>query len=120
MSKADHERAESEKQARQRLRLRGLDAVVARPWRPAPLPPSDVEFLEFAAWRGNELDHDDLRAALTLLPAAHAELDALEAGLLFSARSAGITWVEIAEAIGLRSAQAAHQRAGRRGARGLS
>ncbi|MEV4744628.1 DNA-binding protein [Streptomyces sp. NPDC049555] len=59
------------------------------------------------------VDTTDLLAALTLLPRARAELDALEAGLMFLAREAGMTWAEIAFGLGLRSAQAAQQRCGR-------
>lgn len=57
-----------------------------------------------------ETDTTDLLAALTLLPRAQADLEALEAGLLFLARERGMTWAEIAFGLGLRSAQAAQQR----------
>ncbi len=57
------------------------------------------------------------RAALRLLPAAREELDQLETGLLLAARATGMTWTEMADALGLGSAQACQQRAGRLAAR---
>jgi hypothetical protein len=57
-----------------------------------------------------EVDHADLVAALTLIPKARAEMDALEASLLMMARGRGMTWQEIAFGLGLGSAQAARQR----------
>jgi hypothetical protein len=51
-------------------------------------------------------DLSDLRA----IPAARARLDAEELSLIDAARRAGATWVEIAEALGLTSRQAAEQR----------
>jgi len=47
---------------------------------------------------------------LRLLASARAELDQVEAGLLFAARAAGMTWPQIADALALGSAQAAQQR----------
>lgn len=64
------------------------------------------------------MDRADLVAAMTLLPVVRAEVDELEASLLFLARSEGMTWAQIAFAMGLRSAQAAQQRAERLGGRG--
>ncbi len=49
-------------------------------------------------------------AALTLLPAARAEVDQVEAALLFTARTQGMSWPRISRAMGLGSAQAAQQR----------
>jgi hypothetical protein len=57
-----------------------------------------------------EVDHADLTAALSLVPLARGELDALEAGLLQMARGRGMTWQEIAFGLGLGTAQAARQR----------
>lgn len=54
-------------------------------------------------------DTEALLSALTLLPAARAEVEGLEAGLLFAARSAGLTWAQIADAMGFRSPQACQQ-----------
>ena len=51
-------------------------------------------------------DLTDLRA----IPAARRDLDAAELELIDSARREGATWVEIAEALGLASRQAAEQR----------
>jgi hypothetical protein len=49
-------------------------------------------------------------AALQLLPAARAEIDQLETGLLFAARGLGLTWAQMATALGLKSPQACQQR----------
>lgn len=105
----DHARAERERLAQRRLTELAADAVAPRPWRPAPVPPSAVDLAQFAVWRSDELDPDDLLHALTLLPAARAEVEGLEAGLLFTARSAGLTWAQIARAMGFRSPQACQQ-----------
>jgi hypothetical protein len=113
----DQERAEQEREARERLLDAGAKDVAARPWRPAPIPLSAVDFTQFAAWRAAELSEEDLLAALTLLPAARAEVDEVEAGLLFMARSSGLTWAEIADAMGFSSPQACQQRFNRLAAR---
>ncbi len=81
----------------------------ARPWRPASVPPAAVDLLQFALWRSADLQPEDLLRALTLVPAARAEVDGLEAGLLFTARGAGLTWARIASAMGFRSPQACQQ-----------
>ncbi|WP_344237586.1 hypothetical protein [Kribbella hippodromi] len=96
---------------------RGAGEVAARPWRPAPVPLSAVDFVQFALWRAGELGAEDLLAALTLLPAARAEVEELEAGLFFVARSSGLTWAEIADAMGFSSPQACQQRFNRLTAR---
>ena len=101
----------------------GAGALEPRPWRPAPAPPSAVDLAHFALWNtgqaagadpaGVHVDHgrDDatLLSGLALLPAARAEVEGLEAGLLFTARSRGLTWAQIAEAMGFRSPQACQQ-----------
>lgn len=56
------------------------------------------------------VDQADLMAALTLIPHVRAEVDALEVGLLQTARGRGMTWQAIAFGLGLGSAQAARQR----------
>ena len=56
------------------------------------------------------VDAEDLAAALTLMPHVRAELDETELGLLMMSRGHGLTWMQIAEAQGLGSAQAAQQR----------
>lgn len=106
---ADHIQAEREREAQARLTELAGDAITARPWRPAPVPPSAVDLVHFAVWRSADLHADDLLRAMTLLPAARAEVEGLEAGLLFTARTAGLTWTEIAAAMGYRSPQACQQ-----------
>ena len=106
---ADQTQAERERRAQTRLTERAADAIAPRPWRPAAVPPSAVDLAQFALWRSSELDPDDFLDALTLLPAARAEVEGLEAGLLFTARSAGLTWAQIAQAMGFRSPQACQQ-----------
>jgi hypothetical protein len=85
------------------------------PWLATGQPHDAVTLMRQALWRANT-DRDslevpaDLHAALALLSAGRSELDQLEAGLLFVARAEGLSWVQIAEALGLRTAQAAQQR----------
>lgn len=105
----DHAQARREEEARDRLLALGAGALDARPWRPAPVPPSAVDLAQFALWRAADLDPGDLRAALALLAAARAEVDGLESGLLFVARGAGLTWADIADAMGFNSPQACQQ-----------
>jgi hypothetical protein len=71
--------------------------------------------VRLAAWRAtNEnVDPDVLTAGLALIGAARGELDQVEAALLFAARAAGLTFHEIAAALGLGSGQAAQQRMSR-------
>jgi hypothetical protein len=71
-----------------------------------------VDLVHLALWRARRgaADDADLLAALRLLPAARGELDQLEAALLFAARSAGLSWRRVSEAMGLASPQAAQQR----------
>lgn len=56
------------------------------------------------------MDAVDVWAGLTLLSAAREEMDALESALVFLARAERLTWQQIAQSLGLRSAQAAQQR----------
>lgn len=114
----DQAQASREEAARNRLLVRGADSLGLRPWRPAPVPPSAVDLAHFALWRSVEGSPDDIRDGLSLLPAARAEVDGLETGLLFAARSAGLTWTEIADAMGFRSPQACQQHFQRLTARG--
>lgn len=118
----DRDDAERERLATKRLLALGADALAGRPWRPAPIPPSAVDLAHFALSRCADLAPEnlsaaDIAAALTLLPAARAEVDALETGVLFAARSAGMTWTQIAEAMGFNSPQACQQHFGRLAAR---
>ena len=57
-----------------------------------------------------EVDRTDITAALTLLPRAREEAEALEAGLIQMARGRGMTWQDIAFGLGLGTPQAARQR----------
>ncbi|WP_136517341.1 MULTISPECIES: DNA-binding protein [Cellulomonas] len=106
---ADQARARREDEARDRLLRQGADDLPPRPWRPAPVPPSATDLAHFALWRSPDLPAPDLLGALALLPAARAEMDGLEAGLLFVARGAGLTWAQIADAMGFNSPQACQQ-----------
>jgi hypothetical protein len=104
-----------EREARERLTARGGEELPRLPWLADGQPHDAYTLIRQALWRANtdrdalELP-DDLLSAITLLAAARAELDQLEAGLLFVARAEGLTWAEVARPLGLRTAQAAHQR----------
>lgn len=106
---ADQLQARREQDARRRLLNLGADALDARPWRPPPAPPSAVDLVQFAVWRYADLGPEDILSALTLLPAARAEVEGLESALLFTARSAGLTWAQMAHAMGFNSPQACQQ-----------
>lgn len=108
-AQADHVQARREQEAREHLLSLGADALDARPWRPSPAPPSAVDLAQFAVWRGADLDEEDILSALALLPAARAEVEGLEAALLFMARGAGLTWAQMAQAMGFNSPQACQQ-----------
>lgn len=94
---------------------RGSDELPRLPWLADGQPHDATMLIRQALWRANtdrsalELP-EDLLAAIALLPAARSELDQLEAGLLFVARAEGLTWAQIAKALGVRTAQAAQQR----------
>jgi hypothetical protein len=106
---ADHAQARREQEAREHLLRLGADQLPHRPWRPAPVPHAAVDLVQFAVWRHADLDREGILAALALLPAARAEVDALESALLFTARSAGLTWAQMAQAMGFNSPQACQQ-----------
>lgn len=108
-ARADRAQARRERDATARILGLGAGALDARPWRPAPVPPSAVDLAHFALWRSADLVSEDLLSALALLPAARAEVEGLETGLLFVARSAGLTWAQIADAMGFNSPQACQQ-----------
>ncbi|MEV4091343.1 DNA-binding protein [Streptosporangium saharense] len=110
---ADQLQARREQDARGRLLNRGADALDARPWRPPPAPPSAVDLVQFAVWRHADLGPEDILSALTLLSAARAEVEGLESALLFTARSAGLTWAQMAHAMGFNSPQACQQHCNR-------
>ncbi|MCA2218205.1 DNA-binding protein [Jidongwangia harbinensis] len=113
----DQAAAQRERAARELLTGLGAGRLDPRPWRPPPVPPSAVDLIQFFLWWSGRPDHGDdadrraaAVAALELLPAARAELDQLEAGLLFTARGLDLTWAQTAQALGLHSPQAAQQR----------
>ncbi len=108
-ARADQAQANREREASQHLRRLGAKDIAPRPWRPASVAPSAVDLAQFALWRSASLEPQDLMSALALLPAARAEVDGLESGLLFAARSAGLTWAQIADAMGFNSPQACQQ-----------
>lgn len=116
MQSNDREQAEQESRARRVLLDQGADALDRRPWQARPVPPSAVDLIQFFLWKG--ADQEAALAALKLLPAARAELDQLETGLLFAARGLGLTWAQMAQALGLNSPQASQQRLDRLVARG--
>ncbi|WP_131740234.1 DNA-binding protein [Actinomadura roseirufa] len=107
---ADHVHAQREREASKRLLDLGADTLDARPWRPSPVPPSAVDLVQYAVWRSADLDPKDVLSALALLRAARAEVEGLESALLFIARSAGLTWAQMADAMGFNSPQACQQR----------
>lgn len=108
-SVADNAEARREHDAQRRLLAVGADQLEAREWRPEPAPPTAVDLTQFALWRSTDLGPDDLLAALSLLPAARAEVEGVEIGLIFTARNEGLTWSQIAAAMGFRSPQACQQ-----------
>jgi uncharacterized lipoprotein len=113
---SDAEEAFGESQATRILLDRGASELTARPWLGELQPPSAGDLIQHVLWRANgtgrgeAVDALDVRAALTLISAARAEMDGLETALLFLARAEGLTWPQIAQSLGLRSAQAAQQR----------
>ncbi len=117
MSETDPDQVQAAREAAARATLlaAGADALPRALWRRGSQPPSAVDLVGYAAWRAGAGDLDDgvMLAALSLLPAARAEVDQVEAALLFVARAQGLSWPRISGALGLRSAQAAQQRFGR-------
>lgn len=102
--------------ARATLNEAGAARLERRPWEHPRQPRSDTDLVRFAAWTGRGAEGTDpavLAAGLRLLASARAELDQIEAGLLFAARGSGMTWPHIADALGLGSPQAAQQRLNR-------
>jgi len=115
VSDPDQGQAARETDARTRLLAAGAGALPRLPWLHRRQPPPAADLIGFALWRAGagRLGEEELLAALTLLPAARAEVDQAEAGLLFTARARGLSWPRISRAMGLGSAQAAQQRFGR-------
>jgi hypothetical protein len=108
----DQWQAGRETDARQRLLGAGAADLPRPPWLRGRQPPAAADLIRFALWRGQAgpVGEEDLVAALTLLPAARAEVDQLEAALLLTARAHGLSWSQVSRAMGLGSAQAAQQR----------
>lgn len=100
--------------ARQHLQATGAQDLPRSPWQHPAEPPEAATLLRFALWRANRPGRttslEELTAALSLIETARSDLDSLEAALLLTARAEGMTWAEVAEALGLRSPQAAQQR----------
>lgn len=94
----------------------GASQLPPRPWLEERQPPSAVDLILHLLWRANgsgpgaPLDALDVRAGLAVVSAARAEIEGLEAALLFLARAEGLTWPQISQSLGLRSPQAAQQR----------
>lgn len=109
---ADHGQAAREAEARKWLLESGASSLPRAPWLHGSQPPSAVDLIHFALWHDGA-DERTVMAALTLLPAARAEVDQVEAALMFTARSNGLSWPQISRAMGLASPQAAQQRFGR-------
>lgn len=100
--------------ARQTLVRAGGGDLPRMPWQHPKAPAEDTVLLRFALWRAGQqvgsVPLDELAAALTLIDSARASLDTLETALLFTARAEGWTWPQVAEALGVRTPQAAQQR----------
>ncbi|MEE1805528.1 MULTISPECIES: DNA-binding protein [Streptomyces] len=117
----DHARARREHVALRHVAERLAGAGEPEPVDPAGRLTAQEAVHLIASWAGGsgrpgdapEIGRTDVMAALTLLPRARADLDVLEASLLFVARELGLTWQDIAYGLGLRSPQAAQKRAGR-------
>ena len=113
---SDAEEALRQSQATRVLLDRGASELTRRPWVDERQPPSAGDLVRHVLWRANgsgsgePVDALDVRAGLALISAARDEMDGLESALLFLARAEGLTWQQIAQSLGLRSAQAAQQR----------
>ncbi|MBK8436579.1 MAG: hypothetical protein IPM90_12245 [Austwickia sp.] len=110
----DHDAAARQSSARTHLMAIGGHELPRFPWMTGDVPHADVTLIRYTLWRasngqGVQLP-EDLYAALRLMESARAELDAMEARLLFTARAEGLTWPQIAEHLGVRTPQAAQQR----------
>lgn len=112
MDGRDHQAAARLAETRERLVTDFATELSDRPWLDRGMPATDGDLVRLAAWcaRTPDVDREVVLAGVSLLEAARAELDQIEAALLFAARSAGVTWAGVAAALGLGSAQAAQQR----------
>jgi hypothetical protein len=108
----DQQQSARELSSRKRLLDAGASSLPRPPWLHRSQPPPAVDLVRFAVWRGqaDQVDDEDVEAALALLPAARAEMEQLETALVFTARAQGLSWGRISRAMGLGSAQAALQR----------
>lgn len=115
MSIDDQSSARILDQARAVANEAGATELERRPWQRPGQPASDLDLVRFVAWqaRNPETDRDVLAAGLRLLGSARAEVDQIEAALLFAARAAGMTFQEIGPLLGVGSGQAAQQRMSR-------
>jgi hypothetical protein len=112
----DQDHAGDLDQARAVVNAAGAAGLERRPWQAGRRPATDGDLVRFVAWSCRDAETTDpavLVAGLRLLASARAELDQVEAGLLFAARGAGMTWPQVADALDLGSAQAAQQRLSR-------
>lgn len=109
------ERARALDEVRRVVLAAGAGELQPRPWQHPQQPAADTDLLRYVTWlaRDPAVDSGVLAAGLGLVSSARAELDQLEAALLFAARAAGLTYQQIGQALGLGSAQAAQQRMGR-------
>ena len=109
---SDQQQSAREQGARTRLLDAGASTLPRAPWLHRSQPPSTVDLVRFAVWRGQggKVSDVEVMAALSLLPAARAEMEQLETALLFTARAQEMSWGKISRAMGLGSAQAALQR----------
>lgn len=100
--------------AREQLRAAGAQELPRLPWQHPAEPPEAMSLLRLALQRANstvgQASTSELTAALSLIETARSDLDTLEVALLLTARAEGLTWAQIAQALGLRSPQAAQQR----------
>lgn len=116
---SDQSVAALEAAARAHLTTKRLrDSLPRGPWLGKNQPVEDCTLLRAVSWAATadpgRLDMpSDVLDALTLLGSARRELDQLEAGLLFLVRAEGVSWGSIGAALGLRTPQAAQQRADR-------
>lgn len=99
---------------REMLRAAGARELPRAPWQHPAEPPEASSLLRLALQRANaaagHASASELTAALSLIETARSDLDTLEVALLLTARAEGLTWGQIARALGLRSPQAAQQR----------
>jgi len=109
---SNQQQSAREESARKRLLDAGASSLPRAPWLHRSQPPSAHDLIRFAVCpgQGDNVKDDEVMAALTLLPAARAEMEQLETALLFTARAQGLSWGRISRAMGLGSAQAALQR----------